>query len=70
MVDYAEAQKAVETIRSVCAQHKYCTNCPLCVDGYSLCGVTGVNMNDGSNYKLRPERWKFQTLRIFSNETK
>lgn len=69
-VDYAEAQKAVETIRSICAQHKSCHRCPFEVDGYGLCGITGVNMNNGDNYKLRPERWKTQDIRIFSNQTK
>lgn len=69
-IDYAEAQKAVEIIRSICAQSTRCLRCPFNVNGYSLCGITGVNMNDGDNYKLRPERWKTQDIRIFSNETK
>ena len=69
MVDYAEAQKAVDTIRSVCSQNKNCCRCPFNVNGYSLCGITGVNMNDGDSYKLRPDRWKTQDIRIFSNQT-
>ena len=56
MVDYEQVVKAVNTISSVCSKNKYCMNCPLCVDGYNLCGITGVNMNATGNYELRPDR--------------
>ena len=65
--DMRELEKALNLITEECRFHNSsCSMCPLLRDRY-ICGICGVDVNKGENYKYKPSKWQTNRIQLFAD---